>query len=78
MIESKTITAEQEKALLEEWFETVDFPDADFNGLPELEPEKDDEEPQTVTTAAKRSSVNEMDTAVLLEELRKRDPSNPF
>jgi hypothetical protein len=69
MIESKTITAEEEKALLQEWFETVRF-DEEFDELPALEPEKDDEE--------SRSVLESIEFDDLLEELRKRDPENPF
>lgn len=47
MIEAVVISAAEEKALLDEWFETVQF-DFPSTGIPELKPERDDEESRSV------------------------------
>ena len=129
MIVAKTISAAEEKKLLQGWFDTVQF-DITSDGIPELDPEEDDEEsrmaahaimawfekPNTpvpdvnerawdfvdyskigmqrnaaitymLTEADFQKSINDesntkvldnVDTDTLLEELRKRDPDNPF
>jgi hypothetical protein len=70
--EAHTFTAEEEAALLKEWFDTVQF-DVEDEGIPELSPEVDDEEPQS-----RSADPSTMDTETLLAELRKREPDNPF
>lgn len=72
MYEAPVITAEEEKALLQEWFDTVHF-DVEDEGLPALAPEDDDEEPES--RAHKLEAIGFDD---LMAELRKRDPENPF
>jgi len=42
MYEAHVFTAEEEQALLQEWFDTVHF-DVEDEGIPELDPEVDDE-----------------------------------
>lgn len=51
MMESHYISAAEEKALLEEWFETVHF-DEESEGIPPLKPERDDEESRNHVDAA--------------------------
>jgi hypothetical protein len=70
MYEAHVFTAEEEQALLQEWFDTVHFDD-ESEGIPELDPERDDEEPQS-------RSLDTVDMDDLMAELRKRDPDNPF
>jgi hypothetical protein len=70
MYEAHVFTAEEEQALLQEWFDTVRF-DEESEGIPELDPERDDEEPQS-------RSLDTVDMDELMAELRKRDPENPF
>jgi hypothetical protein len=72
MYEAHVFTAEEEQALLQEWFDTVHF-DVEDEGIPELDPELDDEEPQSRSVDP---STLEFDD--LMAELRKRDPDNPF
>jgi hypothetical protein len=74
MIVVKTISPAAEKKLLAQWFEMVDF-DENSEGIPALEPE-DDDEPSTLDES--RDMLSDVDTDRLLNELRKRDPSNPF
>lgn len=74
MIRAKTIDAAEEKELLQEWFDTVQF-DEESEGLPKLEDEVDDEER---SASIKGSRFDDVDMDELLEELRKRDPENPF
>ena len=69
MIVAKTINADEEKDLLQGWFDTVAFDDPS-EGIPPLAPEEDDE--------GRSLSVSSVDTEELLAELRKRDPDNPF
>lgn len=46
MIEAATMTPALEKKLLQQWFETVAF-DEESEGIPELDPEVDDESPES-------------------------------
>lgn len=69
MIESPVIEADEEKELLQEWFDTVEF-DKPSKGIPPLEDEEDDE--------GRSAIASTLDTEDLLAELRKRDPDNPF
>lgn len=78
MYEAHVFTAEEEAALLQEWFETVHF-DVESKGIPELDPERDDEESES--RSAEPEKVYDLSTADfndLMAELRKRDPDNPF
>lgn len=72
MYEAHTFTRDEEQALLQEWFDTVHW-DEESQGIPELDPERDDEEPQS-----RSADPSTMDTDTLLAELRKREPDNPF
>lgn len=72
MIEAKTIDAKEEKELLQEWFDTVQF-DEPSKGIPPLEDEIDDEERARVFSLLENADMKD-----LLAELRKRDPDNPF
>ena len=72
MYEAHTFTREEEEALLSEWFETVQF-DEESEGVPALENERDDEEPQSRSV-----ELSGIDMDVLMTELRKREPDNPF
>lgn len=69
-MEVKVISPAEEKDLLDEWFATVEFIPAS-EGIPELEPEDDDEEPES-------RDLSTVDMDELMEELRARDPKNPF
>lgn len=73
MIEAKTISDKEEKELLQEWFDTVQF-DKPSKGIPPLEDEVDDEE----RSRRMLSLLQSADFDELLKELRKRDPDNPF
>jgi hypothetical protein len=72
MYEAHVFTRDEEEALLQEWFETVHF-DEESKGIPELDPEVDDEEPQS-----RSADPSTLDFEDLMAELRKRDPDNPF
>lgn len=72
MYEAHTFTREEEDALLQEWFDTVHF-DVEDQGIPELDPEVDDEEPQSRSV-----DPSTLDFEDLMAELRKREPDNPF
>jgi hypothetical protein len=72
MYEAHVFTAEEEQALLQEWFDTVHF-DVEDEGIPELDPELDDEEPQS-----RSADPSTLEFDDLMAELRKRDPDNPF
>lgn len=72
MYEAHTFTASEEAALLKEWFDTVGW-DEESPGIPALASEVDDEEPQSRSV-----DPSELDFDVLMAELRKRDPENPF
>lgn len=78
MIESETITQAEEKRLLQEWFDTTAFPDSNYaeGELPPLEPEDDDEESRAL--GVKPDPLKNVDFTDLMEELRRRDPDNPF
>ena len=79
MYEAHTFTAEEEQALLQEWFETVHF-DEESEGIPELDPERDDEG-RSVTESTeehRENDISNVEFEVLMAELRKRDPENPF
>lgn len=76
MYEAPVISAQEEKDLLQQWFDTVHF-DVEDEGIPALDPEDDDEEPEARSQKIERAlSTLEFDD--LMEELRKRDPENPF
>ena len=78
MYEAHTFTREEEEALLQEWFETVHF-DEESEGIPELDNERDDEgRSVTVKVEYREKDISTVDMDELLEELRKRDPDNPF
>ena len=81
MIEIEPMSAEEESALLQEWFETVQF-DHPSEGIPELDPEDDDEEPESRNTPVEEykpvADLSTVDMDTLMEELRNRDPDNPF
>jgi len=70
--EAQPFTAEEEAALLKEWFATVGW-DEESDGIPSLVPEVDDEEPQSRSVDPSELSMDD-----LMAELRKRDPENPF
>jgi len=70
--EAHTFTAKEEADLLAEWFATVNW-DEESQGIPELDPEVDDEEPQS-----RSADPSTLDFDDLMAELRKRDPENPF
>lgn len=70
MYEAHTFTAEEEAALLQEWFDTVHF-DQESEGIPELDPERDDEGRSVF-------SIEDVEFDDLMAELRKREPDNPF
>jgi hypothetical protein len=72
MYEAPVVTAAEEKDLLQEWFDTVHF-DVEDPGIPPLDPEADDEE-----SRSQQSIAEALDMNTLMEELRKRDPENPF
>jgi hypothetical protein len=80
MIESKEITDAEEKRLLKEWFETVRFDNEYEGGLPPLEIEEDDEESRTFVYIPEtvHPALSDVDFDILMEELRRRDPDNPF
>lgn len=71
MYEAHTFSAEEEAALLKEWFETVHF-DEESVGIPPLENERDDEERSATV------DLFTVDFDDLMAELRARDPDNPF
>lgn len=73
MIEAKTINAKEEKELLQAWFDSVEF-DKPSEGIPELDPEPDDEGRSAIIA----QYLPDAETETLLAELRKRDPDNPF
>lgn len=73
MYEAPVIERDEEEALLQEWFDTVHF-DVEDQGIPELDPEVDDEEPESRAI----ETLMTVDTEKLLDELRKREPDNPF
>jgi hypothetical protein len=78
MYEAHVFTTEEETALLQEWFDTVHF-DVESEGIPELKPERDDEESRSAEPV--KEKVYDLATADfddLMAELRKRDPDNPF
>lgn len=50
MIDAVVISRDEEKQLLEEWFDTVHF-DHPSEGIPELKPERDDEESRSIEDA---------------------------
>jgi len=77
MYEAHTFSREEEEALLQEWFETVHF-DIESEGIPPLDPERDDEERSTLIPDAEPRDLSNVDMDELMEELRKRDPENPF
>ncbi len=77
MIDAEEISVDREKALLAEWFDTVQF-DNPSEGLPELEPERDDEERSLRPVDVNMDDLSKVDFDILMQELRKRDPSNPF
>lgn len=77
MIEADEITVDREKALLAEWFETVAF-DEESEGIPPLEPERDDEGRSLRPFDADMDDLSKVDFDVLMAELRKREPNNPF
>ena len=78
MYEAHTFTREEEQALLQEWFDTVHF-DEESEGIPELDNEHDDEgRSVTVKVEYREKDISTVDMGELLEELRKRDPDNPF
>lgn len=81
MYVAPVISAEEEAALLKEWFETVHF-DVESEGIPELDPERDDEgRSESVTEQEIRQSKVDLSTVEfddLMSELRVRDPNNPF
>lgn len=78
-----TQTAAREKELLKQWFETVAF-DEESEGIPPLEPEDDDEPPEPKQKRSEPEAepqnltLSDVDMDDLMEELRKRDPENPF
>ena len=71
MYEAHVFTREEEDALLQEWFETVHF-DEESEGIPDLDPEADDE------SRSKTLTIDDISMDDLMAELRKRDPQNPF
>lgn len=78
MIQVEAISAAEEKALLDEWFATVHF-DEESEGIPDLEPEEDDEEPQTRSVEIPtNTTISDLALDDLMAELRKREPDNPF
>ena len=78
MYEAHTFTRDEEQALLQEWFETVHW-DEESEGVPELDPEIDDEEPQSRSVEPVLvEDLSTVDFDKLMAELRKRDPDNPF
>lgn len=82
MIEIEPMSAEEEAALLQEWFETTHF-DVESEGIPELDPEDDDEEPESRNDeieeyVAPPADLSTLDFEALMEELRNREPDNPF
>jgi hypothetical protein len=78
MYEAHVFTAEEEQALLQEWFDTVHF-DVEDEGIPELDPEVDDEESRGFAfELAEKSILDSLPFDDLMTELRKRDPDNPF
>lgn len=77
MYEAHTFTRDEEQALLQEWFDTVHF-DIESDGIPPLDKERDDEERSTLIIEAEPRDISTVDFDDLMEELRKRDPKNPF
>jgi hypothetical protein len=78
MYEAPVVTAAEEKDLLQEWFDTVHF-DVEDTGIPALDPEDDDEESRSFAfQLAEKSVLDSLPMDDLMEELRKRDPENPF
>jgi hypothetical protein len=78
MYEAHVFTREEEKALLQQWFDTVQF-DVEDAGIPALDPEVDDEEPQSRSVdPVPVEDLSTVDFEKLMTELRKRDPENPF
>jgi hypothetical protein len=75
--EAPVISAQEEKDLLQEWFDTVHF-DVEDTGIPALDPEDDDEEPESRSQVIDTRDLSTVDMDILMEELRKRDPDNPF
>lgn len=76
MYEAHVFTTEEETDLLQEWFDTVHF-DIESEGIPPLDPERDDEEPQSRSQPIEEG-LSKVDFDELMAELRKRDPENPF
>lgn len=70
MYEAHTFTLEEEQQLLADWFETVHW-DEESEGIPELDPERDDE-------GRSYLAIDAIPMDDLMAELRKRDPENPF
>jgi hypothetical protein len=87
MYEAEVITAAEEKALLQNWFDTVHF-DVEDEGIPALDPEEDDEGRALVSDDVEYredflpdyedEDLSTVDFDDLMEELRRREPDNPF
>ena len=78
-VEAITQSASQEKALLQNWFETVQF-DVESEGIPKLAAEDDDEGRSLPEPEAEQQNItaSNLEFEDLMAELRKRDPENPF